>query len=85
MCTIFILTVDGSFIEVSISISFTNTFPQHARHKNVSNDGILSRNMTPVTNLNLTRHESYNVKDTEKKVISVNTIYIQKICRGIER
>lgn len=47
----FILTVDGSSNGVSISACLKNTFPRQARHNIRSNAGILSRSMTPATNL----------------------------------
>lgn len=47
----FKLTVDGSSRGVSISACLKKTLPRHARQSILSNGGILSRKMTPATNL----------------------------------
>lgn len=47
------LTVDGSSKGVSISACLKKTFPRQARHNIRSNAGILSRSITPATNLHI--------------------------------
>ena len=46
-----VLTVTGSSRGVSISACFRNTLPRQTRHNILSNAGILSRSITPATNL----------------------------------